>query len=200
MGDIIDLRGRLIPIEDDELIENLARFADGTLSEAAVKSRNQGTTSTMKIGRPRARRTTSDGRRSKNVGLRRRKRVRQRVSVRTRRACDAELPSIASLTTVQLPGCGMLHRRARSIFLAGLLPVSEHRRQQIADDPPCARLNLDRDRHAGRQVNELVFHLHLCAIKRYARRVVHLLALRFTASRLSAKGFVAGFIFGLYRV
>ena len=112
MGDIIDLRGRLIPIEDDELIENLARFADGTLSEAAVKSRNQGTTSTMKIGRPRARRTTSDGRRSKNVGLRRRKRVRQRVSVRTRRVCDAELPSIASLTTVQLPGCGMLHRRA----------------------------------------------------------------------------------------
>ena len=28
------------PLEDDELIENLARFADGTLSEAAVKSRH----------------------------------------------------------------------------------------------------------------------------------------------------------------
>src|SRR6478609_5651820 len=40
MGDIVDLRGRSIPIEDDELIENLARFADGTLSEAAVKSRH----------------------------------------------------------------------------------------------------------------------------------------------------------------
>ena len=40
MGDIVDLRGRSIPLEDDELIENLARFADGTLSEAAVKARH----------------------------------------------------------------------------------------------------------------------------------------------------------------
>jgi hypothetical protein len=40
MGDIVDLHGRPIPIEDDELIENLARFADGTLSEAAVKARH----------------------------------------------------------------------------------------------------------------------------------------------------------------
>ena len=40
MGDTVDLRGRSIPLEDDELIENLARFADGTLSEAAVKSRH----------------------------------------------------------------------------------------------------------------------------------------------------------------
>jgi hypothetical protein len=39
MGDIVDLRGRSIPIEDDEFIENLARFADGTLSEAAVKAK-----------------------------------------------------------------------------------------------------------------------------------------------------------------
>ena len=37
----IDLRGQPAhPVEDDELIENLARFADGTLSEAAVKSRH----------------------------------------------------------------------------------------------------------------------------------------------------------------
>ena len=36
MADIVDLRGRPVPLEDDELIENLARFADGTLSEAAV--------------------------------------------------------------------------------------------------------------------------------------------------------------------
>ena len=28
------------PIEDDELVENLARFADGTLSEAQVKARH----------------------------------------------------------------------------------------------------------------------------------------------------------------
>jgi hypothetical protein len=40
VGDIVELRNRSIPIEDDELIENLARFADGTLSEAAVKSRH----------------------------------------------------------------------------------------------------------------------------------------------------------------
>src|SRR5882757_7275582 len=40
MGDIVELRNRSIPLEDDELIENLARFADGTLSEAAVKSRH----------------------------------------------------------------------------------------------------------------------------------------------------------------
>ena len=40
MGDIVELRGRPIPLEDDELIENLARFADGTLSEAAVKARH----------------------------------------------------------------------------------------------------------------------------------------------------------------
>ena len=29
MADIVDLKGRPLPIEDDELIENLARFADG---------------------------------------------------------------------------------------------------------------------------------------------------------------------------
>ena len=40
MADIVDLQGRPIAIEDDELIENLARFADGTLSEAAVKARH----------------------------------------------------------------------------------------------------------------------------------------------------------------
>jgi hypothetical protein len=40
VGEIVDLRSRSIPIEDDELIENLARFADGTLSEATVKSRH----------------------------------------------------------------------------------------------------------------------------------------------------------------
>jgi hypothetical protein len=37
MGDIVSFPTHL---EDDELIENLARFADGTLSEAAVKSRH----------------------------------------------------------------------------------------------------------------------------------------------------------------
>ena len=41
MGDVIDLKGQPAHLEDDELIENLARFADGTLSEAAVKSRHR---------------------------------------------------------------------------------------------------------------------------------------------------------------
>jgi hypothetical protein len=40
MGDIVDLQGRSTAIEDDELIENLARFADGTLSEGQVKARH----------------------------------------------------------------------------------------------------------------------------------------------------------------
>ena len=39
-GRHVDLHGRSIPIEDDELVEKLARFADGTLSEVAVKARN----------------------------------------------------------------------------------------------------------------------------------------------------------------
>src|SRR5258705_13664999 len=38
MGNVIDLKPA--HLEDDELIENLARFADGTLSEAAVKARH----------------------------------------------------------------------------------------------------------------------------------------------------------------
>ena len=40
MGEAIDLAGQPAPFEDDELIENLARFADGTLSESAVKARH----------------------------------------------------------------------------------------------------------------------------------------------------------------
>ena len=38
MGDIAELKPA--HLEDDELIENLARFADGTLSESAVKARH----------------------------------------------------------------------------------------------------------------------------------------------------------------
>jgi hypothetical protein len=40
MGDVIDMHGQLAHLEDDELVENLARYADGTLSEAAVKARH----------------------------------------------------------------------------------------------------------------------------------------------------------------
>ena len=39
MGEIVDLKP--VPIEDDELVENLARFADGTLTEAQVKARHR---------------------------------------------------------------------------------------------------------------------------------------------------------------
>jgi hypothetical protein len=38
MGDIVDLKPA--HLEDDELVENLARYADGTLTEAQVKSRH----------------------------------------------------------------------------------------------------------------------------------------------------------------
>ena len=41
MSNVVDLDGRSMALEDDELIENLARFADGTLSEAAVKARHR---------------------------------------------------------------------------------------------------------------------------------------------------------------
>jgi hypothetical protein len=40
VGEIVDLHKRSIPLEDDELIEDLARYGDGTLSEAAVKARH----------------------------------------------------------------------------------------------------------------------------------------------------------------
>jgi hypothetical protein len=40
VSNIVDLHSRSIPIDDDELIENLARFADGTLTEFQVKSRH----------------------------------------------------------------------------------------------------------------------------------------------------------------
>ena len=56
MGDVIELHGQLAHLEDDELVENLARFADGTLSEAAVK---HGTTSATRTGRRWARATGS---------------------------------------------------------------------------------------------------------------------------------------------
>jgi hypothetical protein len=40
MGEVIGLHGRSNPLEDDELIEDLARFADNTLNESAVKARH----------------------------------------------------------------------------------------------------------------------------------------------------------------
>jgi hypothetical protein len=40
VGNVVDLHKRSIPLEDDELVEDLARYSDGTLSEAAVKARH----------------------------------------------------------------------------------------------------------------------------------------------------------------
>ena len=54
MGEIVDLKP--VPIEDDELVENLARFADGTLTEAQVRARhrlsNADWSAMGEIGRP----------------------------------------------------------------------------------------------------------------------------------------------------
>ena len=41
MGEIVNLHGQHAHLENDELIADLARFADGTLSEAAVKARHR---------------------------------------------------------------------------------------------------------------------------------------------------------------
>jgi hypothetical protein len=42
MGDVVDLHGQPAHLEDDhELIENLARYAEGLLSKKAVKKRHQ---------------------------------------------------------------------------------------------------------------------------------------------------------------
>ena len=40
MGEIVNLHGQPAHLENDELVESLARYADGTLSMAAVKSRH----------------------------------------------------------------------------------------------------------------------------------------------------------------
>jgi hypothetical protein len=41
VDNVVDLHGQPARLEDDELVENLARFADGTLSAAAVKARHR---------------------------------------------------------------------------------------------------------------------------------------------------------------
>src|SRR5258708_4191339 len=39
MNEVVDLKP--VPIEDDELVEDLARFADGTLTEKQVRARHR---------------------------------------------------------------------------------------------------------------------------------------------------------------
>src|SRR5260221_6541019 len=86
---------------------------------------------------------------------------------------------------------------ACSSFTQHLLLISSKRRHQITDDPARARLNLNSDGHAWRQVDELFVYLHLRAVERDPRRVVHLLALGLAAGGLGAGRFVAGFVLGL---
>jgi hypothetical protein len=84
-----------------------------------------------------------------------------------------------------------------------LLPVSEKRRQQIADDPARAGPDLDRHGHAGPR-DGLTLDLHLRAVERHARRVDELLALRLAGRfvrprRRNAKGLpVYGFRYQAY--
>jgi hypothetical protein len=49
MGDVVDLHGQSVQLEDDfELIENLARYAEGLLSEKDVKKRHHFDNATWK--------------------------------------------------------------------------------------------------------------------------------------------------------
>jgi hypothetical protein len=41
MGDVVNMHDRPTPVDDTELVEDLARFADGTLGEAQVKARHR---------------------------------------------------------------------------------------------------------------------------------------------------------------
>ena len=54
-----------------------------------------------------------------------------------------------------------------------LLFVFEQRREKITDDPTRAGFDFNRHCHARRQIDHLVLNLHLCAIQRHSRRVVH---------------------------
>ena len=56
--------------------------------------------------------------------------------------------------------------------------IPQQRRKQVADDGARASLELDRDSHAGREVDEIVVDLHLGAVKRHPRGVDKLLSPR----------------------
>src|SRR5262245_23509621 len=71
-----------------------------------------------------------------------------------------------------------LSNPAASPFVQCLLPVTQQRRQQVAQDRARTGLYFHRCRHAGRQVDDAVIDLHLRAVERDARGVVELLALR----------------------
>src|SRR5215831_5613060 len=83
-------------------------------------------------------------------------------------------PVIASPAGPAIPQAPLTLSLAQALLL-----VSQQWRQQKFDDAPRAGLDLDRDRHSGRQVDEAIVDLHLCLVKRYARRVEKLLTLRF---------------------
>lgn len=69
--------------------------------------------------------------------------------------------TLLGLTTrsAQAAGAGPLSLPQR------LLLVSRQRREKVADDPARARLDLDRHRHAGTELDELILHLHVRAVE-----------------------------------
>src|SRR5260370_42517088 len=82
--------------------------------------------------------------------------------------------------------------RARSALAQTLLGVAQDRREQVIDDPPRSRPDLDGDGHAGRVIDELVVDLHLGLVERYARRESRLRRASFTGARLLRRLLFAG--------
>src|SRR5215471_147756 len=78
-------------------------------------------------------------------------------------------PGFASLNPGYGPPSPLVH---------DLLPVAHQRRQQIVEDAARSGLDLDRHRHAGREVDDLLVDQHRGAVERDARAVAQLLALR----------------------
>lgn len=72
-------------------------------------------------------------------------------------------------------------------FPERLLPVSCKRREKVADDSARAGLDLDRHRHAGAELDELVLHLHVRAVERDVRRIFQLLAFWLAAALCRAR-------------
>jgi len=65
--------------------------------------------------------------------------------------------------------------------------VPGQRRKQIADDPARASLDLDRHRHAGTKLDELVLYLHVRTVERNSRGIFQLLTSRLTAALRCAR-------------
>src|SRR5262249_3424348 len=100
-----------------------------------------------------------------------------RLPCRLKGACKCSGQSHAALG-VRRPTASL---RRVSAFSEGLVLVAKERREEIADDPTRAGLDLDRDGHAGREIDCLVFDLHLSVVERHAGGVDQFLAFRLAA-------------------